>query len=178
MKQTIGSLVLLLLVSGLFFPPHGQAQQKIPASVVGCGGAVIKGDTYSIVGTLGQPLIGVMTSPTNNKCIGFWHQLSRVVTGVDQGPEHGIPTEYRLEQNYPNPFNPSTTIRYGLPQRSQVILRVFTTLGQKVAELVNGEIEAGYHEAQFGGGTLASGVYLYRLQAGGFVQTKRLLLLK
>ena len=89
-----------------------------------------------------------------------------------------VPSDFRLEQNYPNPFNPSTTIRYGLPNRSHVTLAVFNTLGQQVALLQNGEQEAGYHEAKFDGRNLSSGVYFYRLQAGTFVETKRLLLLR
>ena len=88
------------------------------------------------------------------------------------------PSPSRLYQNYPNPFNPSTTIRYGLPYRSRVTLAVFNTLGQQVATLVQGEQEAGFHEVQFDGSGLASGVYLYRLRAGEFVQTRKLLLLQ
>ncbi len=90
----------------------------------------------------------------------------------------GFPGEFSLDQNYPNPFNPSTTIRYGLANRSHVTLRVFNTLGQQVAQLVHGEVEAGYHQVQFDGNGLSSGVYLYRLQAGDFVTTKRLLFLR
>jgi len=83
-----------------------------------------------------------------------------------------------LEQNYPNPFNPSTSICYSLPNRSHVTLSVYNTLGQQVAQLVNEESESGYHEVQFNATNLASGIYFYRLQAGTFVETKRLLLLK
>ncbi len=86
-----------------------------------------------------------------------------------------LPSGFALLQNYPNPFNPSTTIRYGLPTRSHVTLTVFNTLGQQVATLVEGEQEAGFHEAVFDASGLASGVYLYRLQTGDFVETKRLL---
>ena len=89
-----------------------------------------------------------------------------------------VSREYTLEQNYPNPFNPTTTIRYGLSHRSHVLITVYNTLGQKVTELVNGEIEAGSHEVKFDGSNLASGVYFYRLQAGSYTETKKLLLVR
>ena len=94
------------------------------------------------------------------------------------GDMSNIVKGYSLSQNYPNPFNPSTTIRYGLPNRSHVTLTVFNTLGQQVAVLQNGEQEAGYHEVKFDGAALSSGVYFYRIQAGTFVETKRLLLIR
>jgi hypothetical protein len=85
---------------------------------------------------------------------------------------------FELTQNYPNPFNPSTTIRYGLPNRSNVMLTVYNVLGQQVAALANGNEEAGYHDVRFDASGLASGVYFYRLQAGSFVQSKRLIVLR
>jgi predicted outer membrane repeat protein len=88
------------------------------------------------------------------------------------------PPSYVLEQNYPNPFNPTTTILYGLPTRSQVTLTVFNTIGQQVAQFQNGEQEAGYHEVRFEANGLSSGVYFYRIQAGDFVETRRLILLQ
>ena len=99
------------------------------------------------------------------------------LTSVEQ-PLSTIPSSFRLEQNYPNPFNPSTTIRYALPQRSHVTLMVFNTLGQRIATLVNDEVEVGYHEVRFDGAGLASGVYFYRLQAGDSVQTRKLCLIR
>jgi hypothetical protein len=78
----------------------------------------------------------------------------------------------------PNPFNPSTTIRYDLPDRAQVTLTIFNTLGQQVATVVQGEQEAGYHEVKFDGSGLSSGVYFCRLKAGNSVETKRLVLMK
>jgi len=83
-----------------------------------------------------------------------------------------------LRQNYPNPFNPSTTIKYELPRSSEVRLSVYDMLGREVAILVNERMNAGVHEVKFDGSGLASGVYLYRMWAGEFVATKRLLLLK
>jgi len=88
------------------------------------------------------------------------------------------PQQFALQQNYPNPFNPSTTIRYGLPNRSHVQLTVFNALGQPVAQLVNGEEDAGFHEVRFDGRNLSSGVYYYRLRAGDLLESKRLLLLR
>jgi hypothetical protein len=112
--------------------------------------------------------------------------LANQITGVQEHLTLGIPHEFRLEQNYPNPFNPSTTIRYGLPIRSHVSVTVFNTLGQQVALLQNGEQEEGYHEVQFDGRSLSSGVYFYRIRAEdlslrsgrSFVQTHKMLLMK
>jgi photosystem II stability/assembly factor-like uncharacterized protein len=93
-------------------------------------------------------------------------------------PVAGVPETYSLLSNYPNPFNPSTTITYELPRSSQVTLSVFDMLGREVSVLVNERRDAGIHEVKFDGANLASGVYLYRLQAADFTQTKRLLLLR
>ena len=98
-----------------------------------------------------------------------------VLNGVAQ---EGTPTEYALRQNYPNPFNPTTTIHYALPRASHVTLSVHDMLGREVSVLVNEGREAGVHEVKFDGAGLSSGVYLYRLQAGDFVQSRKLILLK
>ncbi|WP_421773442.1 BspA family leucine-rich repeat surface protein [Gracilimonas sp.] len=90
-----------------------------------------------------------------------------------------LPDEFELNQNYPNPFNPTTVIRYGVPQSSEVRLEVFDMLGRKVATLVNGERQrAGWHQVNFDASRLASGMYLYRIVAGKYVQTKKMMLIK
>jgi hypothetical protein len=104
--------------------------------------------------------------------------LTNQLAGVGGQLNLEIPQEFRLEQNYPNPFNPSTTIRYSLPVRSHVTLVVFNTLGQQVGVLQNGEQAPGYHEVTFDGSGLSSGVYFYRIEAGSFVQTRKLLLIR
>jgi hypothetical protein len=88
------------------------------------------------------------------------------------------PYGFHLQQNFPNPFNPSTTIRYELPKESFISLRVFNLLGEDVATLVEGTRPAGVHAVQFDASKLVSGVYFYRLQAGEFVETKEMILLK
>jgi hypothetical protein len=105
-----------------------------------------------------------------------WNFTTSTSTAING--EEGLPTELTLMQNYPNPFNPSTTITFGLPQRDRVRLTVYNTLGEEVAKLTNCELEAGYHEVRFDGNGLSSGLYFYRVQAGKFVKTKRLLLLR
>ncbi len=111
--------------------------------------------------------------------LGVWRRpLSELVVSVEGTVTVALPRQCRLFQNYPNPFNPSTTIRYGLPNRSHVTLTVFNTLGQQVAQLVNEEQDARYHDVTFDGKRLSSGIYFYKMQAGDFVQTRKLLLCK
>ncbi|MDP2364048.1 MAG: T9SS type A sorting domain-containing protein [Ignavibacteria bacterium] len=91
---------------------------------------------------------------------------------------NNIPSDFVLEQNYPNPFNPSTKISFGLPQRSNVALKVFNMLGEEVAELVNESLEAGTHSYNFDASRLTSGVYIYTLQTGSNIISKKMTLIK
>jgi len=97
---------------------------------------------------------------------------------VENDNEETIPTSFILYQNYPNPFNPVTVIRYGIPERSHVTLTIYNSLGQEVATLVNEEIDANFYEVTFDASNITSGVYFYRIQAGDFVDTKKMLLLR
>lgn len=89
-----------------------------------------------------------------------------------------IPKNFGLSQNYPNPFNPTTVINYQLPINSFVTLKVYDMLGRKVANLINARKNAGYYNVTFNGDHLPSGVYFYRFQAGSYIQTRKLVLLK
>ena len=89
-----------------------------------------------------------------------------------------LPDNYFLQQNYPNPFNPSTTISYLVPEIEFVTLKVYDVLGNEIVTLVNGEKSVGSYKAEFNGIELPSGIYFYRLQAGSFVETKKMILMK
>ena len=88
------------------------------------------------------------------------------------------PNKFSLEQNYPNPFNPTTKIKYSIPSDGYVSLTVYNTIGQKVSELVNGEVKAGSYEINFDASDLSSGIYFYKIQADGYTSTKKMMLLR
>jgi len=103
--------------------------------------------------------------------------LPEWVTSAEQ-PETLVPANFSLSQNYPNPFNPVTEIKYALPRNSYISLKIYNLLGQEVASIFEGQQKAGYHSAVFNGSALSSGLYLYRLQARHFAETRKLILLK
>ena len=100
------------------------------------------------------------------------------VTAVGEELGTTVPSAFSLSQNYPNPFNPRTTIAYDLPHACAVTLTIYALTGQKVGTLVSGHQEAGHHEVTWNDREFASGIYFYRMEAGGFEQTRRMVLLK
>lgn len=88
------------------------------------------------------------------------------------------PSDFVLEQNYPNPFNPSTTIKFGLPEKSNVVITVYNSLGAEVVTLVNEVREAGSYEIEFNANNYSSGIYYYKIASGNFTKTKKMILLK
>ncbi|HET6274186.1 MAG TPA: T9SS type A sorting domain-containing protein, partial [Bacteroidota bacterium] len=111
----------------------------------------------------------------------MWSNISRTATvnpnGIDV-QRGGVGNRYGLDPNYPNPFNPLTTIGFEIPNHERVRLRVFNSLGQEIATLVNEEMAAGRYRVSFSASELASGVYFYRLTAGGFTATRRMIVVK
>jgi len=99
------------------------------------------------------------------------------ITGIDEKDPVSVKS-FNLAQNYPNPFNPSTKISYTIPERGNVSLKVFNLLGSQVAELVNGEIEAGSYDVTFNASNLPTGTYFYRLQTSSTLETKKMILIK
>jgi len=99
------------------------------------------------------------------------------------GDEGSIPSSYSLSQNYPNPFNPTTQIKFGIPQDSRVTLKVYDVLGREIRTLMSDDLRAGYHTIEWDGrnnfgGKVSSGMYIYRIVAGKFVKTLKMMMLK
>ena len=90
----------------------------------------------------------------------------------------GAPSKYVLEQNFPNPFNPSTVIKFSVPEKTNVLLKVFNTLGQEISEIVNSEFDAGVHQIEFNSSNLTSGVYYYKMETEKFSQIRKMVVVK
>ncbi|UCC44617.1 MAG: T9SS type A sorting domain-containing protein, partial [Candidatus Zixiibacteriota bacterium] len=106
-------------------------------------------------------------------------QVIDLGTDVQDQAGSGLPTTFALAQNYPNPFNPTCIIKFDVPHRATLTLKVFNILGQEVATLVNGSVDAGYHQVEWDASAFGSGVYFYRLEADdGLLSTKKMVVLK
>jgi hypothetical protein len=147
---------------------------------------VAAGDSEEVIVTfaptsVGQNYNGLVTI-TNNSINDPAYRIT--VTGTGDDPisadesGSGLPAEFAMAQNYPNPFNPSTHIQFALPVQSEVRLTVFNTLGQQVATLFTGIVEAGVHSFEFDAADYTAGLYFYKLEAGSFTQTRKMMLLK
>ena len=112
-----------------------------------------------------------------NPDMGAWESKQGPI-GIEPKLVTGIPQSYRLGQNYPNPFNPTTTIEFALPKTEFVTLKIYNILGEQVATLVSEKLISGKYKYDWDAGGLASGVYLYRIQAGDYVEVKKMVLLR
>ena len=106
-----------------------------------------------------------------------WSFTTQSPTSVEQ-ISGATPDDFRLGQNYPNPFNPTTRINFDLPKAGFVILKVYNQLGEEVVLLVSENLQGGKYTVHFDASNLASGFYLYRLQSGSFIQTRKMLLIR
>src|SRR5258706_1725837 len=110
------------------------AQYSIASSVIGSGGGPMSNGTYIMNGTVGQAVVGPTAGTSYIVDQGFWHTLS----GTSEVRPEGSAADYNLEQNFPNPFNPSTVIRFSIPERVKVTLKVMNLLGEEVKRLIDG----------------------------------------
>ncbi len=117
-------------------------------------------------------------SVNDTMLIGKQVWLAGTTTVVSVEDQANAPLQFSLSQNYPNPFNPNTSIQYAISSKQFVSLKVYDVLGNKIATLINKELAAGNYEVEFSGSNIPSGVYFYRLRAGSYSSTKKLVLLK
>lgn len=183
MKLLIHILPAAVLIVSLFLDATpATAQIQLASLSINSGGVTQTSTNYGATLTIGQAVSGVSTSTNYQAMLGFWHAVS-IGVGVFEMPPGELPATFSLAQNYPNPFNPSTQISFSLPRTSDVRLDIYNILGQRVTRLVNEKLSAGDYVADWNGydragRTVASGIYFYRLKAGDFVETRRMVLLK
>jgi len=178
-------LVITLLLTCFIYQNEASAQttqtNKVEWSSFNMGFAIPASANTTVKSAVGQAFVGSMQQANTLIESGFLANplLRGPVTAVDEDKKHEtLPSTYELEQNYPNPFNPSTTIAFALPKPSEVTLKIFDASGREVATLVEGKLPAGRHEVVLDASPFSSGVYFYRLQAGEFSRTRRLMLVK
>ncbi len=132
---------------------------------------LITGDARSVVFTTGG------TWFSSRALTGELRYVVSSTTGITN-LNTGIPEGYRLSQNYPNPFNPSTNIEFAIPEKTNVVLKIYNVNGQETALLADGEFTPGTYAVNWNASGFASGVYFYTIKTGNFTQTKKLLLVK
>ncbi len=159
----------------LAIPPRASAE-TIPRAVIGSGGGKSVNVDYQLVHTAGQPVINIVSGADYIHEQGFWYLPWFFITDVDE--EGQTPKAYCLDQNFPNPFNPTTTITFALVRPSHVLLRIYDVMGKLMMTAVDREMGAGEHTVQLRASNLASGVYFYRLAAGRFVKTRKMVVLR
>lgn len=120
---------------------------------------------------------GLNEDAQSGSALGYMFEQENIIT-VDVDEKLVLPTKFALTQNYPNPFNPRTKIKYSISERSKTTLKIFDILSRKISTLVNKQQPQGNYTVEFDGENLSSGIYFYRLQAGDFVETKKMILLK
>jgi hypothetical protein len=151
------------------------AKNKVPISLKKGGNRLLV-KVWNFYGVYG--FVAGIFEEDGDTPLGIEYRLTPPVTAVQEVATSRVPECFALSPNYPNPFNPLTTIAYDLLKVSDVTLTIYTITGQQVAVLVNTHQKAGHHTIRFDGSGFANGVYLYRLEAGGFVETRRMVLLK
>jgi hypothetical protein len=178
MKKHKGIFLFLLFLLLLLLTRVTIAQNQIPVSVVSSGGENSSSTVFILCSTVGEAFIGKTISSANQLNIGFWYVYEQSIVTDVQKDDEIIPAVYKLEQNYPNPFNPTTIIKFGVPERSKVVLKLYDILGKEIITLLNEEMEAGWYRKEFNGTEYASGIYIYRLNAGSYTNTKKMILVK
>lgn len=170
------SRMLSIAIAVTMLPAAVSAQSVIPRSVMAGGGTGATSANYTVRATVGQAAVGTSAGVSHRLSSGYWFNPYAIVSGVGDPP--ATPPAFALGQNFPNPFNPTTTIAFSLPVAAWVRLGVYDVTGAEVIRAVDRVLPPGAHRATINAGRLASGVYFYRIEAGGFRECRKLVLLK
>jgi hypothetical protein len=174
MKTLMKFKIYLVIVFAIYGMALGQ--YSIVNNVFSNGSVLISDTDYSIKSILGQALIGKMNSSSYITHVGFWYS-AKMYVNIGQR-EDQLPQTFQLFQNYPNPFNPITKIKYAVPQSSHIRLVIYNVLGQRISTLVNEDKLPGYYTVKFNANSLASGFYIYHLEAKDFQETRKMVLMR
>ena len=159
------------------FSPQVYSQNQLLFGTISNGGEKQTSKSYVFVGNVGQAITDQSGSTNYHAQAGFWQMFYQDFI-QDVEDDEILPKAYKLEQNYPNPFNPSTTIRFGLPERSIVLLKVYDILGREAVTLLNQEMEAGWHKVSFDAASYSSGIYICWMYAGKNIFVKKMMMVK
>lgn len=176
---------LLIGVFALCLIAVSSSAYVLKGTVIDGGGTKMSSGSHTVRGSFAQLTIGKISNSNYVAYVGFWHPPYAVGPGIEDnlfftGP---LPRVFSLSQNYPNPVVSGTTIKYSLPREAFVDIRVFNSAGQEIRALVSGTQEPGYYRVNWdmkgvSGEDLPNGVYFYRMRAGEFMNTRKLVILR
>jgi hypothetical protein len=162
--------LIIFLASSTF------SQNQMKNSVFGNGAVKVSNAGNGMIGTIGQPVIGMASNSSTVGYFGYWYSL-RIYVGIEDA-DNLLPKKFELFQNYPNPFNPVTKIKYAIPRSAHVRLEIYNVLGQRISTLVNEDKTPGFYTIDFDASSLASGFYIYRFMANDFHAVKKMIVTK
>ncbi len=177
-------IVALALLMALSVTTALAQQYELRGISISCGGNTVATSANFRVGlTSGQTVAGSAESPNFRAFFGLWKPQTGLSLIVAEDEYAALPERFYLGQNYPNPFNPSTTIEFALSSAEWVQLAIYNSLGQRITTLVDQPLGVGTYQVKWDGfdqrgGKVASGIYHYRLEAGDYALSKKMLLLK
>ena len=181
MKKIILKLLQITFIQFLLFSIVS-GQYKISNGNLNSGGGTLTNNEYQISNSVGIQYISTIQNSEYKIEQGFWI-IGGIVSSMGND-NFAIPTKFELYQNYPNPFNPTTIIKFGLPEASNVKIEIYNMLGQRVDVVTNGNKASGYHEVTWNASNFSSGIFLISITAVGtetgqsYNQVKKALLLK
>ena len=164
----------MVLACLLASSPAAPGQSAVHWWALGGGFGPSWGNSHGLLSSVGQTFVGVSASTTSRLVSGFLAdaRLRTVpLTAVEDAEE--VPLTYELGQNYPNPFNPSTTIEFSIPREGYVSLVVYDMLGRTIEKLIEGQYAPGLYRVEWNARAFSSGMYVYRIEAGDFVATRK-----